>query len=165
MVLFSGLFGKQDRKAASKIYAWALARAQQHCANRFDAPSKTKDDRRIKFEAISLFMAVAYHSLIKEKQFKLAQYAMEEMFTSFDDALREQGVSDLKVAKEIRVLSGAFNGRLSSYEAGIIEADKALLAEAIKSNKAAENKEVKSLSAAVIGSLGDIKSVMPKNNA
>ena len=165
MILFSHFFGKKDRATAADIYQWALAQAQQNCPERFKEASKNKDDRRVRFEAISMFMTVAYYALLNEGKPKLARYAMEEMFNNFEVALREQGVSDVKVGKEMRILAGAFNGRLTSYKEGLETLDKKSLAVEIEKNKAAEKAEATPLSAAMIAGMSDIKGIMPKNNA
>jgi len=48
-----------------------------------------------------------------------AQTFTDALFTAFDEALREQGVSDMGMSRRIRAMGEAFFGRLKAYsEAG-----------------------------------------------
>ena len=46
---------------------------------------------------------------------ELAQATSDAVFSLFDDALREKGISDTGVPKRMKKLAGAFSGRGVAY--------------------------------------------------
>jgi cytochrome b pre-mRNA-processing protein 3 len=55
------------------------------------------------------------------------------MFSDLDRALREMGVGDLGVGRQVKTMAKAFYGRISAYEAGLA-ADDADLGQALRRN-------------------------------
>ena len=64
----------------------------------------------------------------------LAQTLVDLMFTRFDVALRELGVSDIGVPKRMKRLAEAFKGRTTAYEEALQNQDEPALADAISRN-------------------------------
>jgi cytochrome b pre-mRNA-processing protein 3 len=59
---------------------------------------------------------------------ELAQALSNAIFSGFDDALREVGVSDVGVPKKMKKLAGAFMGRGNAYAEAIDQGEAALAA-------------------------------------
>jgi cytochrome b pre-mRNA-processing protein 3 len=64
----------------------------------------------------------------------LAQALVDLMFTRFDVALRELGVSDIGVPKRMKRLAEAFKGRTAAYEDALKKQDDLTLGDAICRN-------------------------------
>jgi cytochrome b pre-mRNA-processing protein 3 len=64
---------------------------------------------------------------------ELAQQLSDAIFSRFDDALREIGVSDVGVPKKMKKIAGAFMGRGIAYEEASAQGE-AALAEALARN-------------------------------
>lgn len=45
----------------------------------------------------------------------VAQAVVDDLFTGFDDALRELGASDMSMGRKLKSMADAFYGRLSAY--------------------------------------------------
>jgi cytochrome b pre-mRNA-processing protein 3 len=92
-----------------------------------------------RFEAMTLHGALALIRLRSERDAAtLAQAFTDKLFRAFDAGLRESGVGDLAVAKQMRRLAGSFYGRLDAYAGAITAGDKAELANAIGRNALGE---------------------------
>ena len=90
-----------------------------------------------RFEVVTLFASLVMRRLrmIGENGQDLAQDMFDELFSGFDDALREIGTGDLRVGKKIRNIGEAFYGRAKAYDSAL-DAENAseLLTEAIERN-------------------------------
>jgi cytochrome b pre-mRNA-processing protein 3 len=64
----------------------------------------------------------------------LAQTLVDLMFTRFDVAMRELGVSDVAVPKRMKRLAEAFKGRTAAYDDAFARRDPAALAAAVTRN-------------------------------
>jgi cytochrome b pre-mRNA-processing protein 3 len=71
-----------------------------------------------RFELYSLHVLLLLRRLkgAGEAGAETAQVLFDTFISSLDDALREQGVGDLSVAKKMRKLGEAFYGRVKSYD-------------------------------------------------
>jgi cytochrome b pre-mRNA-processing protein 3 len=71
-----------------------------------------------RFELYSLHVLLLLRRLkgAGEAGAETAQVLFDTFISSLDDALREQGVGDLSVAKKMRKLGEAFYGRVRSYD-------------------------------------------------
>jgi cytochrome b pre-mRNA-processing protein 3 len=71
-----------------------------------------------RFELYSLHVLLLLRRLkdAGEAGAESAQVLFDTFISSLDDALREQGVGDLSVAKKMRKLGEAFYGRVKSYD-------------------------------------------------
>lgn len=62
------------------------------------------------------------------------QAAFDRFCQDMDDHLREQGVSDLKVPKDVKRLASAFLGRYRAYMSAVKAGDQAALRQALRRN-------------------------------
>lgn len=88
------------------------------------------------------FEMVALHAVLTMRRLKNAnpearafgQRVFDVMFDDMDQAMREMGVSDLRVGDKIRALAEAYFGRIAAYEDGLTATDNALLYEVVARN-------------------------------
>ena len=64
----------------------------------------------------------------------VAQAVFDAMFADMDINLRELGVSDMRLARNVRAMWEAFHGRAVAYEAALISPDSAALEGALAKN-------------------------------
>lgn len=144
-----------------EVFKSALAQAQKTFPNRFNVETATVEERREKFEGISIFMAL-YTWYLKEEgskdATKLSQDSYDHMFDLYEIALREQGVADVRVGPEVKKLAAAFHGRLESYGAAFSEADTAKLTESLIRNHVCDKPKAMGLSIALISEARKMKS-------
>jgi cytochrome b pre-mRNA-processing protein 3 len=83
-----------------------------------------------RFELICLHAFLYLRRLRGEKQAaaSLSQRFFDTMFADFDRSLREIGVGDLSVGRQINRMAEAFYGRIRAYEEGLAGDDAALAA-------------------------------------
>jgi cytochrome b pre-mRNA-processing protein 3 len=88
-----------------------------------------------RFELIVLHLAVALRRLEREPQGATLGRALLDAFgRDMDHNLREMGVGDLAVPKQIKRMMEAFYGRAKSYESALASDDPAALAQALGRN-------------------------------
>lgn len=88
------------------------------------------------------FEMVALHAVLTMRRLKnqtpetkdFGQRVFDVMFDDMDQAMREMGVSDLKVGDKIRALAESYFGRIAAYEDGLAMSNNALLCDVIKRN-------------------------------
>lgn len=143
-------FKSEDSK---EVFDSAFAQAKKTFPDRFNDESTTVEQRREKFEAISIFMSL-YAWYLKEegssKATEISQQAYDYMFDLYEIALREQGIADVRVGPEVKKLAAAFHGRLESYGAAFSAEDTAKLAESFIRNHVCDKKKAMGLSIALI---------------
>jgi cytochrome b pre-mRNA-processing protein 3 len=83
-----------------------------------------------RFELICLHAFLYLQRLKGEKESaaSLSQRFFDTMFADFDRSLREIGVGDLSVGRQINRMAEAFYGRVRAYEEGLAGSDEALAA-------------------------------------
>ena len=93
-----------------------------------------------RFDMIVLHLALTLRRLAgeAEPQRKLGQAIFDRFCGDMDHNLREIGVGDLSVPKEMRRLTEAFYGRAEVYERAVAATDDAKLAAALAKNVLAE---------------------------
>src|SRR5271170_7025070 len=64
----------------------------------------------------------------------VAQDLVNNVFTHFDDTLREMGLSDIAVSKRLKTMGSTFYGRNAAYAAALDEGSSADLAAALARN-------------------------------
>jgi cytochrome b pre-mRNA-processing protein 3 len=109
---------------------------EQSLAARARAPSffitfgvpDTMDGR---FDMMALHAWLALARLKSSGQDEAAQDLTDALFIGFDEALREQGISDMGMGRRMKALANAFYGRLQAYDAAN---DREQLAEALARN-------------------------------
>jgi cytochrome b pre-mRNA-processing protein 3 len=81
-----------------------------------------------RFELICLHAFLYLHRLKSEQPqaAPVGQRFYDLMFADFDRSLREMGVGDLSVGREIKRMSQAFAGRINAYEEGLAADDSVL---------------------------------------
>ena len=105
-----------DRRAGGEaLYAVAVAQARRPD---FYSRLAVPDSANGRFELYSLHVLLLLRRLkdAGEEGGAAAQALFDTFISSLDDALREQGVGDLSVAKKMRKLGEAFYGRVRSYD-------------------------------------------------
>ena len=70
-----------------------------------------------RFDMMALHAWLALARLKSSGQDEAAQALTDALFIGFDEALREQGISDMGMGRRMKALANAFYGRLSAYDA------------------------------------------------
>ena len=110
------LLGKSAaRKELGRLLELQLAaRARQTVFySRLGVPD-TIDGR---FDLVALHAWMALARLKASGQDEAAQGLTDTLFIGFDEALREQGISDMGMGRRMKAIANAFYGRISAYEA------------------------------------------------
>ena len=81
-----------------------------------------------RFELICLHAFLYLHRLKSERprSARLGQRFFDTMFAELDRALRESGIGDLRVGKEVKRMAQGFYGQIRAYEAGLAAGDSVL---------------------------------------
>lgn len=126
---------RRDRRAdtISALYGMIVAQARLPCFYRDYGVPDTVNGR---FDLIVLHLALALSRLLPDPELKtLGQGVFDKFCGDMDSNLREMGISDVKVPKEMRRMGEAYYGRAQAYEAGLAAGDGGLeLVEAISRN-------------------------------
>ena len=88
------------------------------------------------------FDLVGLHAVLLIRQLRsipgqgqaVAQAVFDAMFSDMDTNLRELGVGDMTVARNVRAMWEAFHGRATAYDKALDEADPVALASALARN-------------------------------
>jgi cytochrome b pre-mRNA-processing protein 3 len=114
------------RQAAELAYARVVEHARRPGFFSGGGVPDTVDGR---FELICLHAFLYLHRLKREQQraAPLGQRFFDAMFADFDRSLREMGVGDLSVGREVKRMAQAFYGRVAAYEAGLAGDNSVLL--------------------------------------
>jgi cytochrome b pre-mRNA-processing protein 3 len=80
-----------------------------------------EDSLEGRFEAVTLlaFLALRRLNQMEPPGPEIAQDLIDALFRSFDVALREAGVGDISVPKNMKALARAFLGRAAAYDAAL----------------------------------------------
>jgi cytochrome b pre-mRNA-processing protein 3 len=116
---------KSFRGASECAYRLVVEQARQRV---FFAECGVPDTLDGRFELICLHAFLYLHRLKSERPRAepLAQAFFDTMFGDLDRALREMGVGDLRVGREVKRMAQGFYGRIRAYENGIAAHDKVL---------------------------------------
>jgi cytochrome b pre-mRNA-processing protein 3 len=127
-----GLFRKKPFRDEAAALAGAVT-AQSRLPAFFLPPYGAPDTFEGRFEVTVLNAGLVLRRLATAEAPgpELAQATSDALFSLFDDALREKGISDTGVPKRMKKLAGAFAGRGAAYASA--EGDDAL-AEALARN-------------------------------
>jgi cytochrome b pre-mRNA-processing protein 3 len=129
----AGLFGlargSQYERAGFNLYAAAVAAAREPYLYESLGVADTLDGR---FDLVCLYAFLLVHRLRRDPEPgpSLAQAVFDAMFSDMDVSLREMGVGDLSVARRMRAMWEAFNGRAHAYAAALALADDIVALEA-----------------------------------
>ena len=115
------------REAGGTAYLRVVEQARQAAFFTDCGVPDTVDGR---FELICLHAFLYLHRLKSERPEAepIAQAFFDAMFIDMDRALREMGVGDLSVGREVKRMARAFYGRVRAYEEGLAGDDDALAA-------------------------------------
>lgn len=153
--MFSWLFSKTQDENTTDVVEWVIAQAQKTFPSYFEEETTHLRQRQLKFEAISTYLAMALYALKEKNDF--AQAVHDEMFDRFEISLREQGVADVRVGKEVRKLASAFHGRYDYYASAFENNSVESLLETWQRNMVCENIDAKKASQQVIQTWQEIQ--------
>lgn len=116
----------------SALYGTIVAQARLPCFYRDYAVADTINGR---FDLLVLHLALVIERLSGEEALREQSQALFDRFCQdMDGNLREIGIADLKVPKEMRRMGEAFYGRAQAYRTALAEAGDGALAEAVSRN-------------------------------
>jgi cytochrome b pre-mRNA-processing protein 3 len=116
----------------STLYGMIVAQARLPCFYRDYAVADTVNGR---FDLIVLHLTLVLDRLAQDGAMQsLGQGLFDRFCRDMDDNLREIGISDLKVPKEMRRMGEAFYGRAQAYRTALGVSDNAALVAALQRN-------------------------------
>jgi cytochrome b pre-mRNA-processing protein 3 len=105
--------GQREPGTISTLYGMIVAQARLPCFYRDYAVADTVNGR---FDLIVLHMALVLDRLKQDEALQALGQGVFDLFCQdMDHNLREMGISDLKVPKEMRRMGEAFYGRSQAY--------------------------------------------------
>lgn len=124
--------GRHERAGLS-LYGAAVAAAREPALYQAFGVADTLDGR---FDLVCLHAFLLVRRLQREAEPgpALAQAVFDAMFSDMDMSLREMGVGDLSVARRVRAMWEAFNGRALAYDAALTQGDPVALESALVRN-------------------------------
>lgn len=127
------LFRRNARQnTISTLYGTIVAQARLPCFYREYAVPDTINGR---FELVVMHLALVLDRLAEEPEVRdLGQSLFDHFCRDMDDNLRELGIGDLAVPKQMQRMGEAFYGRAQAYRKALGATDKEALSEAIKRN-------------------------------
>lgn len=116
MLRFLTRTGRQNAKAANKLYDIVLAQSRNPVFYEYFGVPDTVDGR---FEMIALHGGLLVDRLCQadtgKRGQKLAQAFFDSMFRNIDWSVREMGIGDLSVPRHMKRMMTAFKGRAFAY--------------------------------------------------
>jgi len=133
MSLASLFHRNRHRDAAFRLYQTIVDQARQPVFfSRFGVPDTL--DGRFELLALHGFLVLNRLKAERSRTAELAQALFDVMFSDLDRALREMGVGDLGVGRQVKTMAKGFYGRIGAYEAGLAADDDARLGQALHRN-------------------------------
>lgn len=102
------------RRDAGKLYEALLCQARLPV---FYTELKVADTADGRFDLLALHAFLVLERLDDAGQGALAQALVDRIFTDFEAAMREAGLGDGGIFRNIKGLTSAFHGRLQAYQA------------------------------------------------
>jgi cytochrome b pre-mRNA-processing protein 3 len=127
------IFGRPPkREPVRELYARIVAQARRP---EFYLGGGVSDTPEGRFELVALHAFLVLRRLRRERAraAPFAQALFDLMFADMDVNLREMGVGDLSVGRQVKAMAEAFFGRVAAYDAGLSGGDDAL-ADALRRN-------------------------------
>ena len=116
----------------SVLYGMIVAQARSPAFYRAYAVADTVNGR---FDILLLHVALVVHRLMREEAGKpMAQALFDRFCTDMDDNLREIGIGDLSVPRQMKRVGEAFYGRAQAYQAALLADDDQALIETVRRN-------------------------------
>src|SRR5476649_2795804 len=128
------LFRREPRgpDTISALYGMIVAQARLPCFYRDYAVADTVNGR---FDLIVLHLALLLDRLAQDPALRdVGQGVFDRFCEDMDHNLREMGIGDLKVPKEMRRMGEAFYGRAQAYQAALAAPGEQALVDAITRN-------------------------------
>ena len=120
MALWKDLFGgeKRGKKVPAMLHEAVMTQALNP---QFYGVGLFQDTFSGRFENATIHAMLLFRRLRNGGDLgnELAQDVFGELFSNFDDALREMGTGDLRVGKKVKDLAKAFYGRAEAYDAAL----------------------------------------------
>jgi cytochrome b pre-mRNA-processing protein 3 len=154
------LFRRRARlDTISTLYGTIVAQARLPCFYREYGVPDTVNGR---FDLLVLHLALVLDRLADEPQLrKLGQALFDHFCTDMDHNLREIGVGDLSVPRQMHRVGEAFYGRAQAYRAGLVRDGQQVLVEALERNiygqGAAGRAAAPRLAAYMRGTVGELR--------
>lgn len=132
MPWFKNIFGhsKAERRAAD-LYAAIGATARQV---RFYEDMAVPDTLDGRFDMLMLMQSLVSFILMERGEAVIVRDMQEQMIRDMDRNLREIGVGDLSVGKQIKAMGAALIGRQAAYHAALRDDDLAAFEDAVQRN-------------------------------
>ena len=132
MAFFGLLRSRRYERAGFELYTAAVRTARDPLLyDRFGAPDTV--DGRFDLIGLHVFLLINRLQRAPKPGPQLAQAVFDAMFSDMDFNLREIGVSDMRIGKQIKAMWEAFHGRSQAYAAALDAGDGAM-AEALARN-------------------------------
>ncbi len=131
---FFGLFGRsRHERVGFTLYSVAVSAARAPILYTTLGVPDTLDGR---FDMVALHASVLIRRLrsLPAPGPSIAQAVFDAMFSDMDTSLRELGVGDMTVARNVRAMWEAFHGRAMAYEAAMDDSDPEALTSALHRN-------------------------------
>lgn len=108
-------YNRTDLLAAQDLYRAAIAQSRQEVFFLNYGVPDTVDGR---FDILALHLYLMFFRLRPHPRYKdLSQCIFDRAFKDMDKSLREAGVGDVGVPKQMKKMMQAFNGRMHAYKA------------------------------------------------
>lgn len=154
------LFRRRARlDTISTLYGTIVAQARLPCFYREYGVLDTVNGR---FDLLVLHLALVLDRLADEPQLReLGQALFDHFCADMDRNLREMGVGDLSVPRQMQRVGEAFYGRAQAYRAGLAREGQQVLVEALERNiygqDAASRTAAARLAAYMRGTAGELR--------
>jgi cytochrome b pre-mRNA-processing protein 3 len=125
---------RPHERAGFALYTAAVGQAR---APHYYAVLGVPDSLDGRFDMVALFAFLLVDRLRTDDDARgpaLAQAVFDAMFADMDQNLRQMGVGDLSVAKRVKAMWTAFNGRCHAYADALALSDQAALEAALARN-------------------------------
>jgi cytochrome b pre-mRNA-processing protein 3 len=131
-MIFARLRRASRPDTISGLYGMIVAQARLPCFYREYGVADTVNGR---FDLLILHLALAMQRMLPDPTLNgLGQGVFDQFCRDMDGNLREMGITDLKVPKEMNKMGEAYYGRAKAYEAALAAPGNEALAEAISRN-------------------------------
>lgn len=125
-------FSRHNKNKIKKLYDNAVIKARSPF---FYKEIGVADDMNGRFDMIALHVALIMIRMKEEKGGKdFNQTLFDLMFKNMDQGMREMGVGDLSVPKQMKKMMQAFNGRVVHYEKALQTNDDRILGDVLRRN-------------------------------
>src|SRR5450631_4348795 len=131
-MIFPRIRRSARRDTISALYGMIVAQARLPCFYRDYAVADTVNGR---FELIVLHLALVLDRLAQDPALcELGQGVFDRFCQDMDHNLREMGIGDMAVPKEMQRMGEAFYGRAQAYQAALAAGDGQMVVETIARN-------------------------------